>query len=414
MFKYVGNQLQCEGIPLSAIQKEVGTPTYVYSAGLIRQMMSAYQVADPNAVFAYALKANQNIEILKLIREAGFGADVTSGGELFLALEAGFDPEKIIFSGVGKRDDEILMAFNAGISAIHVESPAEMYVIEKLAAERGLRAKVGMRLNPNVDAETHPYISTGLLENKFGVPIDAGIKLIKYAAESPHLTPTGVAMHIGSQIREISSFVEAANLVTDVAVELKSAGIELNYIDLGGGLGINYQRGESNSAEQIEAIQNWVTQVGEPARDAGFVVKAEPGRSVVGAAGALLSQITFSKNNGAKNFLIADAGMNDLIRPPLYSAHHPILPLSLARGGQSGPRSTVDVVGPICESSDFLAKNIQLPNMQRGDLIAVMNAGAYSFAMSSNYNGRLRPAEVLVDGDSWRVIRPRQQYADLL
>ncbi len=414
MFHFVDDQLHCENVPLSKIQEEVGTPTYVYSADLIRQNVAAYKAADPDAIFAYALKANQNIEILKLIRSCGFGADVTSGGELYLALEAGFDPQKIIFSGVGKRDDEILMAFDAGISSIHVESTAEMGVIEKLAAERGIRAKVGVRLNPNVDAETHPYISTGLLENKFGVPIDAGMELIRYAHASSHLTPTGVAMHIGSQIRDISSFIEAANLVADVALELKSAGIELEYVDLGGGLGIDYQQAESDRVAPTAAINAWVSQVGAPVRRAGLAVKAEPGRSIVGAAGALLSQITFTKNNGAKTFYIADAGMNDLIRPPLYSAHHPIVSVSLTGSDPADQELAVDVVGPICESSDFLGKNVQLPKLQRGALIAVMNAGAYSFAMSSNYNGRLRAAEVLVDGDSWRIIRPRQQYADLL
>ena len=340
------------------------------------------------------------------------GADVTSGGELFLALKAGFQPHQIIYSGVGKRNDELSMALDAKISAIHVESAAELQVIETLAADLNTVARVGFRLNPNVDADTHPYISTGLLENKFGIPLHEGVELIHYASRSPHLQPTGVAFHIGSQISEISPFVEAATIVTDVAVELRSAGIPLDYIDIGGGLAIDYhQTVATDQAENSRQIEEWVQRVGEPIRSNDFKLKGEPGRSIVGGAGCLLTQVTFTKRNGEKRFVIVDGGMNDLIRPTLYHAYHPILPINQ---GSDSPTAKVDVVGPICESGDFLAKDRQMPTVERGDLLAVMNAGAYGFAMSSNYNGRLRGAELLVDGDRWRVVRPRQSYDDLL
>lgn len=413
MFHYSQKRLFCEAVDLAKIAAEVGTPTYVYSADLIRKNTRSYLTADPQANFAYALKANQNLEILKLLCTLGMGADVTSGGELFLALEAGFDPQKIIYSGVGKRDDEIRMALDAGISAIHVESTAELVVIESIAAEMGTVANVGFRLNPNVSADTHPYISTGLLEDKFGIPMSEGVSLIQHASSSDHLHPTGIAFHIGSQITEISSFIEAATIITDLAVEIRSAGIGLDYIDIGGGLGIDYAQAVTSAEDGMgQAIQAWVEQVGGPVRSAGFRLKAEPGRSIVGGAGCMLTEVTFTKNNGEKRFAIVDSGMNDLLRPTLYQAEHPILRLSQPL--DEGVSRMVDVVGPICESGDFLAKNRHLPDLKRGDLLAVMNAGAYGFAMSSNYNGRLRPAEILVDGSNWEVIRPRQQLTDLL
>jgi diaminopimelate decarboxylase len=417
MFHYLDEKLFCEGVAMADIAMQIGTPTYVYSADLIRQHANSYLSADPEAKFAYALKANQNIAILRLLCSTGIGADVTSGGELFLALKAGFDPQKIIYSGVGKRDDEIRMALDASISAIHVESSAELYVVESIAAEMGIIAKVGFRLNPNVSANTHPYISTGLLENKFGIPMAEGVGLIQHAANSPHLHPTGIAFHIGSQITENSSFVEAATIIADFAVEIRSAGIDLTYIDIGGGLGIDYAKAVSSDvttgADLTQAIRDWVVQTGNPVRAAGFALKSEPGRSIVGEAGCLLTQVTFIKNNGEKQFAIVDSGMNDLIRPTLYNAEHPILTL-IQSNSDKADCEVMDIVGPICESGDFLAKNRRLPHLERGDLLAIMNAGAYGFAMSSNYNGRLRAAEVLVDGKSWEIIRPRQQFADLL
>ena len=411
MFHYFNDQLFCESISLEAIAEEIGTPTYVYSADLIRKHATSYLAADPEAKFAYALKANQNIEILRLLCDLGMGADVTSGGELFLALKAGFDPKNIIYSGVGKRDAEIRMALESGISAIHVESSAELFVVEAIAAELGICANVGFRLNPNVSADTHPYISTGLLENKFGIPLAEGVDLIRHAAGSESLNPIGVAFHIGSQITEISSFAEAASIITDLAVELRSSSIPLRYIDIGGGLGIDYAQGVSAEKNMSNAIAKWVTQTGAAVKAAGFELKAEPGRSIVGGAGCLLTEVTFTKNNGEKHFVIIDGGMNDLIRPTLYEAYHPILPLNQPANQD---QQLVDVVGPICESGDFMAKNRALPPLTRGDQLAIMNAGAYGFAMSSNYNGRLKPAEVLVEDDSWRIIRPRQQLEDLL
>jgi diaminopimelate decarboxylase len=407
-FYYRSGELYCEDVPLSAVAGAVDTPVYVYSRSDILNHARAFtaaagEIAGDRTLVCYAVKANGNPAILRLLREAGLGADVTSGGELFLARHAGIDPGRIIFSGVGKKTTEIAEALAAGLRAIHVESEMELAAVAAEAERLGVVAPIGVRANPNVSAETHPYISTGLHAHKFGVPRERATAMLRTAAAHPWLRPVGLAAHIGSQITDLAPFGEAIAFLVDLAQEMRAEGIDLEYIDAGGGLGIDYQSDAPHATD-------WVRTVGPLVAEAGYCLVLEPGRSIVGRAGALLTRVVYTKDQGAKHFVIADAGMTVLIRPTLYQAYHPIVPVA-ENAEASG---IVDVVGPICETSDFLAREHALPPVGRGDLLAVLHAGAYGYAMSSNYNGHLRPAEVLVDGDSFRVIRGRQTYEDLL
>lgn len=407
-FAYRSGELCCEQVPLAAIAAAVDTPVYVYSRAEILSRAHAMretaerQIGD-NALVCYAVKANANPVIMRLLREAGLGADVTSGGELFLALHAGVEPEKIIFSGVGKKPAEIAEALAAGIRAIHVESEMELAVVAAEAERLALVAPIGVRVNPNISAETHPYISTGLPGHKFGVPRERAIAILRAAANHRYLRPVGLAAHIGSQITDLDPFDQAVTFLVELAVEMKAAGVHLEYIDAGGGLGIDYRE---SAPEAID----WVSRIGRRVSDAGFGLVLEPGRSIVGRAGALITKVVYTKEQGSKQFVITDAGMTDLIRPTLYQAYHPIFPIRES----DRALETVDVVGPICETSDFLARDRALPAIEQGELLAVLHAGAYGFAMSSNYNGHLRPAEVLVEWNTFRVIRQRQGYEALL
>lgn len=406
-FYYQDDQLVCEDIPLAHIARTVGTPFYVYSESLLQAHAQAYTTAVPSSssLICYAVKANSNTALIGLLGQAGLGADVTSGGELFLALHAGIAPQKIIFSGVGKTQAEIHAALDAGIRAIHVESEMEMEVIATIAAARNQVAPVGVRVNPDIPVETHPYISTGEHAHKFGVTPERAQTLLHQAAAHPHLQPVGLAAHIGSQITAIEPFVQSAQFLVTQADALAQAGIHLAYLDVGGGLGINY------AMQDAPTITEWVTAVAAPVLSAGYQVVLEPGRSLVGPTGALITAVTYIKEQGDKTFVITDAGMSDLIRPTLYHAYHPIWPVQTQADAAS---ILVDVVGPICETGDWLARERPLPPLQPGDLLAILQAGAYGYAMSSNYNGRLRPAEVLVCDGTMRTIRQRQQYAHLL
>lgn len=407
-FVYRSGELYCEDVPLAQVAAAVATPVYVYSRAEIERRAGAFletvaAVTNHAALVCYAVKANGNPTLLRLLADAGLGADVTSGGELFLALRAGFPAPRIIFSGVGKKSAEIAEALASGICAIHVESEMELAAVAVEAERHGVVAPVGVRVNPDVSADTHPYISTGLHSHKFGVPRDRAVAILRAAAADPWLHPVGLAAHIGSQITDLAPFVQAVGFLVALAEEMKAAGIGLEYIDAGGGLGIDYQ----GHAPEVAA---WVRAVGPQVSAAGYQLVVEPGRSIIGRAGALLTRVVYTKDQGEKRFVIADAGMTDLIRPTLYQAHHPIVPLVESAGAPE----TVDIVGPICETSDFLARERPLPPVVRGDLLAILHAGAYGYAMSSNYNGHLRPAEVLVEGSAYRVIRRRQTYDDLL
>jgi diaminopimelate decarboxylase len=414
VFEYENGRLHCEGVSLDDIANTVGTPVYVYSqAELVSRAQAYVEVAkavSPNPLVCYALKANGNPHLIRLLAQAGLGADVTSGGELFLALEAGVAPDKIIFSGVGKRRDEIEMALQAGIRALHVESEMELDVIGAVAQAMGQVTAVGVRVNPNISVETHPYISTGQHAHKFGVPLNKAVAMLRQAADHPWLKPVGLAAHIGSQIEDIEPFIESAEFLVAAATQLAAEGVPLAYVDVGGGLGIRYA---DDGVDSVERIRLWVTAVSQPIATTNLNIVMEPGRSLVGPAGILLTQVVYTKQQGEKQFVITDAGMNDLIRPTLYKAYHAIWPVNEVRRTSEVHR-TVDVVGPICESGDFLAKERPLPPTEPGDYLAVMQAGAYGFAMSSNYNGRPRPAEVLVNGDQFHIIRQRQTYQHLL
>jgi diaminopimelate decarboxylase len=405
MFVYKNGVLTCEGVALAEVAAAVGTPAYVYSRAELLGRARAYAQAAGDALVSYAVKANGNPVLLGLLREAGLGADVTSGGELFLALEAGIAPERIIYSGVGKRPDEIEMALRAGICALHVESEMELDVIARLAELVGKPARVSVRVNPDISADTHPYDSTGKLGHKFGVPRATAVALLNRAAVDPWLQPAGIAAHIGSQITRLEPYAELAKFMVALAYELAGEGIDLAYIDMGGGLGINYQN------DDAPAIADWITAVGEPVRKAGYALVVEPGRSIIAPSGFLLTKVLYTKAQGGKNFVIVDAGQNDLIRPAMYGAFHPALAV---REPVHTTEVVVDVVGPICETGDFLARERALPPLEQGDLLVFTQAGAYGFAMSSNYNGRLRLPEVLIDGADFRVIRRRQSYAHLL
>ena len=407
-FSYHQDQLLCESVPLADIAAQVGTPVYVYSQAELQQRALAYATAVPpqRSLVCYAVKANGNPALLQILRDAGLGADVTSGGELFLALHVGIAPDKIIYSGVGKTRAEIETAVRANIRALHVESEMELLTIERVAQELQTRVAIGVRVNPDINVVTHPYISTGQHSHKFGVPLPSALRLLRLAADSPHLLPVGLATHIGSQITDVAPFGEAAAFLVAAAQQLAESGIRLRYLDVGGGLGIDY---EQHNAPTITA---WATAVTQPILEAGYDVVLEPGRSIIGPVGALLTQVVYTKIQGEKHFTIVDAGMNDLIRPTLYSAYHPLE--TVKQPGDRSDQLTTNVVGPICETGDFLAKERPLPPMQPGDLLAVLQAGAYGFAMSSNYNGRVRAAEVLVHGDQFRVIRRRQTIEQLL
>ncbi|MBE2223113.1 MAG: diaminopimelate decarboxylase [Anaerolineae bacterium] len=413
-FHYVNNELYCERVSLATIAAEVGTPVYIYSQAEIETRAGAYKTAVstmPNAdnsannLVCYAVKANGNPSLMRLLGKAGLGADVTSGGELFLALHAGIAPDKIIYSGVGKTRHEIEAALDANIRALHVESEMELEAIADIATAREQVVSIGVRVNPNISAETHPYISTGQHAHKFGVPWPIAHKMLRFATTHPWLKPVSIAAHIGSQIVDVAPFVEAAHFIADLATELKSEGINLHYLDIGGGLGIDYE------GKGSPAIAEWLTAVSQPITNAGFPVVVEPGRSIIGPTGLLLTQIVYTKQQGDKHFTIVDAGMNDLLRPTLYNAHHPIQPVK--QPTETNAQIT-NIVGPICETGDSLAKERPLSPTEAGEYLAILQAGAYGFAMGSNYNGRLRPAEVLVNGDDFTIIRKRQRYENLL
>ncbi|MCB9418662.1 MAG: diaminopimelate decarboxylase [Ardenticatenaceae bacterium] len=417
-FQYQNNLLHCENLALAEVAAAVGTPVYVYSQtallARVEEFIRAATAVSPHPHVAYAVKANGNPALLRLLAQAGLGADVTSGGELFLALHAGFPPDKIIFSGVGKTRAEIEMALDAGIKALHAESEMELAAIGQIANERQQKARIGVRVNPNIDAKTHPYISTGLHAHKFGVSGEKAMAMMQQATAHRWLEPVGLAAHIGSQITDLGPFGESARFLVGMSDELAGMGIHLNYLDVGGGLGIDYSDDSIvNRQSSIVDITDWVTAVAQPITQVGYQIVMEPGRSIIGPTGLLLAKVIYTKKQGEKQFIILDAGMNDLVRPTLYQAHHPILPANEVTGSSEVP-VTCDIVGPICETGDFLARERPFPPVRPGDLVAIMQAGAYGFAMASNYNGRLRPAEVLVNGKQFRIIRQRQKLGHLL
>lgn len=406
-FEYRGGELYCEGTPLRAIADTVGTPTYIYSARAIRANFTAYDQAFPSVprLIAYSVKDNANLSVLSLLARAGAGADVISGGELFRVLKAGFPPTKITFAGPGKTRDEMAEALKAGILLFNVESSAELRQLDRVAQALGARAPVALRVNPDVDPRTHPYISTGLKTSKFGIPIARALEEYQAAQELSGIEVVGGHMHIGSQLTTLAPFRDAVARVAELVKTLRSRGIGIRYLDVGGGLGIQYKD------EHPPTPQEYAGALLPIVKDLGVTLILEPGRSIVGNAGVLLTRVLYLKDNGDKRFVIVDAGMNDLIRPSLYNAYHAILPVRAASDRRT---FVVDVVGPICESGDFLAKDRELPAVEEGEPLAVMSAGAFGFVMASNYNARPRAAEVLVDGARFTIVRRRESYEDLI
>src|SRR5687768_8600125 len=421
-FNYKNNELYCEDVPVSKIAAEVGTPVYVYSKATLvrhyRQVAEAFAAVNPTV--CYSIKSNGNLNLCKVLVAEGCGMDVTSGGELFRALKAGCDPKKIIYAGVGKTDDEIRMAIDAGIAAFNIESEAEIENIDRIASEMRRQAVGALRVNPDVDpgAKTHVKTTTGKKETKFGVDIERAERVFDQFKGLKNLRMAGVHLHIGSPIYDIEPYVDAVKKANALIDRLTKKGHTIEWLDMGGGFAVNYKRPDQALpvTEHAKALVPLLQ--GRPYR-----VALEPGRYISGNAGIVLTRVLYRKQGGQKRFVIVDAAMNDLIRPTLYEAYHFIWPVRpdeknvpAARDESLVPADgeTVDVVGPVCESGDYLAQARQLPQTKRGDLLAVFTAGAYGFAMSSNYNSRPRAPEVLVDGDSYKVIRRRETYEDLV
>ena len=407
-FSYEADALRCEECALAEIAAGAGTPCYVYSRHDIVSRFREYDEAfgdTPHGV-CYAVKANSNVNILRLLAQEGAGFDIVSGGELFRVLRAGGDPNQVVFSGVGKTNDEIEYALRENIHTFNCESEGEIERLNGIAARTGTKARIALRVNPDVDAATHPYISTGMSEHKFGIDISEVEAVYARAHALPNLLVEGVSCHIGSQILEADPLMEAVEKMLALVERLRSAGIGIRHLDLGGGLGVRYKASDEapSIAGVVEGIRKRVA-----GRDVEVMV--EPGRSIVGEAGVLLTRVLYRKQTTRKEFVVVDAAMNDLIRPALYKSYHEIVPVH--RNGHR-PLITADVVGPICETGDFLARARDMAAVEPGDLLAVQTAGAYGFAQASNYNSRPRAAEVLVDGASWRVIRERETFEDLI
>jgi diaminopimelate decarboxylase len=405
-FHYKDGDLYCEEVPIVTIADSVGTPFYLYSHKTLVRHFKAFDSAFEKVrhLVCYSVKANSNLALLRIFIKLGAGLDVVSGGELFRALKSGVDPKKVVFSGVGKTNEEIEYALNSGILMFNAESSQELVRIDEIAGRLGTRAPVAIRVNPDIDPKTHPYIATGLRENKFGIDFNVSMKEYIFAKGLPHIELIGVDCHIGSQLIELQPFVEALRRVKELIHALAQRGIGIQYLDLGGGLGITYKdEVPPHPTEYAKAIVEEVS-------DLDYTLIFEPGRVIVGNAGILVSRVLYTKETGEKNFVIIDAGMNDLIRPSLYGSFQGILPVT--KGEEE--EIVADVVGPICESGDFMAKDRRMPKFKPGDLMAVMSAGAYGFSMSSNYNARPKVCEVLARGDRFHLIRERESYDDLI
>jgi len=404
-FEYRNGCLFAEELPLAELAAAYGTPCYVYSRATIERHWRAFDdaLAGQRHLVCYAVKANSNLAVLNLMARMGSGFDIVSVGELERVLKAGGDPGKVVFSGVAKREDEMRRALEAGIKCFNVESVAELTRLNQVAAQMNLQAPVSIRVNPDVDAKTHPYISTGLKENKFGIDIEQAPAVYQQAATMSNLRLVGVDCHIGSQLTQVEPFVDALDRVLRLVEQLKLQGIELEHLDVGGGLGIRYQD------ETPPAPAEYAAAIKQRLNNPGIEILIEPGRAIVGNAGVLLTKVEYLKLSGHKNFAIVDAAMNDLLRPSLYSAWQEIVPLQQRDDVNA---QAYDIVGPVCETGDFLGKDRDLA-IAAGDLLAVRSAGAYGFSMSSNYNSRPRPTELLVDGDKVHVVRQRESFDDL-
>jgi diaminopimelate decarboxylase len=405
-FQYKNGQLHAEDIAVADLVYEYGTPLYIYSASTLKRHFKAFDsaFAGIDHLTCYSVKANSNLSFLKILAQEGAGTDIVSGGELFRALRAGVDPKKIVYSGVGKKAVEIKEALFADILMFNVESEQELERINAVAEDLGKIARVSLRINPDVDPKTHPYVSTGLKENKFGLSRSDALRVYAKAMSLPHVEPVGIDCHIGSQLTQLSPFMEALDKLKEFHAQLLTMGIKIKYLDLGGGLGITYNEETPPHPEELGRA------LVESLKGLDLTLILEPGRVIAGNTGILVTEVQYTKTNEDKNFVIVDAAMNDLVRPSLYGSYHRIAPV---REG-NGEEMTADVVGPICESGDFLAKNRTFPKVGQGDLLAAFSAGAYGFVMSSQYNSRARAAEIMVQGDKHVLIRKREVYNDLV
>ena len=406
-FEYRNNELYCEDVPVAEISTKIGTPFYLYSHATLtrhfRKFNAAFEGVD--RLICFSAKANTNLAVLKLFADSGCGLDIVSGGELYRGLKAGFSPDRIVYSGVGKRIDEIDYALETGILCFNIESFDELQLISERAGLMNRKASVAIRVNPNVNPKTHPYISTGLKKNKFGIETETAFEAYKTASRLNNIEIVGIDCHIGSQITDVKPFEEALRSLRELILRLHNElGIAIKYIDMGGGLGITY------SDESPPRLSEYAGAILEQLQGSNLKLILEPGRVFVGNAGILVTKVLSKKSSDTKNFVIIDAGMNDLMRPALYHAFHTIQPVMRSEAGNF----KADVVGPICESSDFLAQDRELPEVENGDLLAVMSSGAYGFVMSSNYCSRLRVAEVMVKGNQFEVVRTREDYEDLV
>lgn len=405
-FEYRNGELYGEDIPLRTIVKKVGTPAYVYSYKTFERHLRVFDASFTRIphLTCYSCKANSNSALLRIVARLGGGADVVSGGELFRALRASIPANKIVFSGVGKTEEEIAYAVESGILMINMESEDELRSVAAIGRRMRIRVPVSIRVNPQIDPKTHPYITTGLKKNKFGVLWEEARRLYREIQREPYLTPVGISSHIGSQITEMGPFIEAVRSLKGMVAELRRANIALTYMDIGGGLGITYKEEFPPHPEEYGRT------IEKELRGTGLTVILEPGRVIVGNSGIFVTKILYVKKTLDKTFYIVDGGMNDLVRPALYDAYHEIIPIAET----DGPSTKVDVVGPICESGDFLARSRKMPALDAGTIVAVMGAGAYGFSMSSNYNSRRRVPEVLVRDKSFFVVRKRETNTDLV
>lgn len=403
---YRAQRLYCEEAPIEELSTKFGTPLYVYSQATLTKNFERFKqgLSTLRAEICYSVKANSNLEILRLLAHAGAGFDIVSGGELARVQKIGADPSRVVFSGVGKTQAEIDRAIMTGLLMFNVESAGELHLIRSRAAHLQRRAPVAIRVNPDVEAETHPYISTGQATHKFGVPKEEALDLYRMAGKWPEIEVRGIACHIGSQILDINPFLAAFDEIRALADQLRSSNLPIEYLDIGGGYGIRYaDESPLDFPALVEGLERRL-------RDTPYCIVIEPGRAIVGNAGLLLTRVLYVKRNGKKNFIVVDSGMNDLVRPALYGSFHEAAPLRQSENG----KITADIVGPICETGDFLAQDREMPEVAPGDLLAILTTGAYGTTLSSNYNTRPRPAEVMIDGASARLIRRRETVDDLL
>jgi diaminopimelate decarboxylase len=410
-FEYRNGEMYAEGVAVKRIAQEVGTPAYIYSLATLKRHYQVFDQAFAKVphIVCFSVKANSNLALLRTFAKEGSGFDIVSGGELFRALKAGGDPKKIVFSGVGKKKDEIEYALNSEILMFNVESEDELVALNEIARALGKKAPISLRVNPDVDPQTHPYISTGMKKAKFGVEIKKSVETYKKAASLPNIDVIGVDCHIGSQLTSLSPFVDALARVREyldrvLVGSLEKEGAQIRYLDLGGGLGINY------NDETPPQPEEYARAIIDGLKGLDVTLILEPGRVIVGNAGILVTEVLYVKDNDTKKFVIVDGGMNDLIRPALYGSYQAIRPVV----ENKAEKIVADVVGPICESGDFFAKDREIARPQRGDLLAIMSAGAYGFTMASNYNSHPKAPEVLVDGDKYFVVRKRESFEDLI